>query len=152
MRRYIEVPLQLLNIEDEGFHVMIKGKINGMEANFLVDTGASRTIFNLNAVNQFIEQPQLEKKEGITSGVGSENLESFLFTIETLSIGKIDLNNYEAVAIDLDTIHESYEKLGLPNIDGVIGGDILFQLKACINYHLRKIRLTPPRSESKTNK
>lgn len=152
MRQYIELPFRLLDIEEEGFHVMIKGKINGMEANLLIDTGASRTIFDLTTVDRFTQQNQLQKKEGIAAGVGSENLESFLFNIETLELGKIKLNHYEAVAIDLSNIHENYENLRLPFIDGVIGGDLLVKLKATINYRLRKIRLTKPRSEVKTSK
>ncbi|MCR5013997.1 MAG: retroviral-like aspartic protease family protein [Bacteroidales bacterium] len=149
MRHYVEVPIRLLNIEDEGFHVMIKGKINGMEANFLVDTGASRTIFSLQDLGRFIPQAELEKKEGIAAGIGSENLDSFLFTIDRLQLGDIDLDDYEAAAIDLDSIHENYQKLGLPHIDAVIGGDLLMRLKATINYRLRKIRFTRPRSKVK---
>ena len=152
MRQYIEVPFRLLSIEEEGFHVMIKGKINGMEANLLIDTGASRTIFDLAAVDRFINQAQLKKKEGIAAGVGSENLDSFLFTIEALELGEVTLHNYEAVAIDLSSIHDNYETLKLPRIDGVIGGDLLVHLKATINYRLRKIRFTKPRSVYATSK
>ena len=55
MRRYIEVPLQLLDIEGEGFHIMVKGKIHGKEANFLIDTGASRSVFDPKTISNFIE-------------------------------------------------------------------------------------------------
>ena len=152
MRRYIEVPFQLLTIEDEGFHVMVKGKINDMEANFLIDTGASQSIFSLTAINTLIGENALERKPGITAGVGSDNLESFLCTLDKLSIGDIHLDRYDTVAIDLSSIHENYAKLGLPTIDGIIGGDLLVKLKASINYRLRKIRLTPPRSVSTKSK
>ncbi len=145
MRRYIEVPFRLLNIEEEGFHVLIKGKINDMEANFLIDTGASRSVFSLRVVERLMGKDNLEKKEGITAGVGGDDLESFVFPMERLELGEVCLYDYQAVALDLDSIHDNYEKLGLPFIDGVIGGDLLVELKATINYRLRKIRLTPPR-------
>ena len=61
----MQLPFQLLDIEGEGFHVMIKGKINGREANFLVDTGASRSVFDPKLITKFVENPQFEKKEGI---------------------------------------------------------------------------------------
>ena len=127
---------------------MVNGKINGMEARFLIDTGASRSVFDPQVIGKFIEHPQFEKKEGITAGVGSSNLESSTFILSSLSLGGIELNDYEAVALDLENIHETYQKLGLPSIDGIIGGDLLYRLKATINYRLRKIRFTPPRSRS----
>ena len=148
----MQIPFRLLDIEGEGFHVMIRGMINGMEAKLLIDTGASRSVFEIKTISKFIDNPQFEKKEGITAGVGGSDFECSTFTIDTLTLGDIEIKNYEAVAIDLDTIHENYEKLGLPTIDGIIGGDLLYRLKATINYRLRKIRFTKPRSQTKVSK
>lgn len=148
----MEIPIRLLDIEGEGFHVMIQGKINGMEANFLIDTGASRSVFDPTVITKFIENPNFEKKEGITAGVGGNDLESSTFIIKSLTLGTIELSNYEAVALDLENIHENYRKLRLPAIDGIIGGDILVKLKATINYRLRKIRFTAPHSKVKRSK
>ena len=143
MKRYIEVPLQLIDIEGEGFHIMVKGLIHGKEANFLIDTGASRSVFDPNTITDFIDNIQFEKKEGMTAGVGSSDLESATFLIEVFTIGELEIHDYEAVALDLENIHEMYGKLGLPRIDGIIGGDLLKRYKAVINYKLKKIRFTP---------
>ena len=143
MRRYIEVPLQLLDIEGEGFHVMVKGMIHGKEANFLIDTGASRSVFDPKTITTFIDDLTFEKKEGLTAGVGSSDLESSTFIIDEFSIGEVPIHDYEAVALDLENIHEMYGKLGLPRIDGIIGGDLLKRYKAVINYRSKKLRLTP---------
>ena len=143
MRRYIEVPIQLLDIEGEGFHIMVKGMIHGKEAHFLIDTGASRSVFDPVIVSRFIENLQFERKEGMTAGVGSSDLESSIFLIETLSIGALEIHDYEAVALDLSNIHEMYGKLGLPHIDGIVGGDLLKKHKATFNYRAQKMRLTP---------
>ena len=146
MRRYIEVPLQLLDIEGEGFHIMVKGMIHGKEASFLIDTGASRSVFDPSTIVSFIEDIQFEKKEGMSAGVGSSDLESATFVIDSLTIGSIEIKDYEGVALDLENIHEMYAKLGLPHIDGIIGGDLLQKNKAVINYRSKKLRLTPPLS------
>ena len=148
----MQLPVHLLDIEGEGFHVMIQGKINGMEANLLVDTGASRSVFEIKTISKFVDNPQFEKKEGITAGVGGSDFECSTFMIDTLTLGDIEIKDYEAVAIDLDAIHENYEKLGLPTIDGILGGDLLYRLKTTINYRLRKIRFTKPRSQTKVSK
>lgn len=148
----MEIPIRLLDIEGEGFHVMIQGKINGMEANFLIDTGASRSVFDPTVITKFIENPSFEKKVGITAGVGGSDLESSTFIIPSLAIGDIEIKNYEAVALDLENIHETYQKLGLPAIDGIIGGDLFYKYKVTLNYRLRKIRFTVPRSKVKPSK
>ena len=143
MRRYIEVPLQLLDIEGEGFHIMVKGMIHGKEANFLIDTGASRSVFDPTTIATFIDDLVFEKKEGMTAGVGSSDLESSIFIIDHWSIGELEITDYEAVALDLENIHEMYGKLRLPHIDGILGGDLLKRHKAVINYRSKKLRLTP---------
>lgn len=143
MRRYIEVPLQLLDIEGEGFHIMVKGLIHGKEAHFLVDTGASRSVFDPKTISTFIDDLTFERKEGLTAGVGSSDLESATFKIDVFSIGEIKIYDYEAVALDLENIHEMYGKLGLTHIDGILGGDLLKRYKAVINYKLKKLRFTP---------
>ena len=143
MRRYIEVPLQLLDIEGEGFHIMVKGMIHGKEANFLIDTGASRSVFDPTTIATFIDDLVFEKKEGMTAGVGSSDLESSTFIIDHWFIGELEITDYEAVALDLENIHEMYGKLRLPHIDGILGGDLLKRHKAVINYRSKKLRLTP---------
>ena len=122
---------------------MVKGLIHGKEANFLIDTGASRSVFDPKTISDFIDNIQFEKKEGMTAGVGSSDLESATFVIDSFSVGELEIDEYEAVALDLENIHEMYGKLGLPRIDGIIGGDLLKRYKAVINYRSKKLRLTP---------
>lgn len=148
----MQFPIRLLDIEGDGFHVMIQGKINGMEANFLIDTGASRSVFDIHTITHYIPQPRLVKKESMTAGIASSDFETYSFIIDNLEIGDILLQSYEAVAVDLAEVHESYQKLGLPLITGIIGGDLLVKLKATINYRLRKIRFTQPRAVSRRTK
>ena len=122
---------------------MVKGLIHGKEAHFLIDTGASRSVFDPKTISTFIDDLTFEKKEGLTAGVGSSDLESATFKIDVFSIGEVEIHDYEAVALDLENIHEMYSKLGLPRIDGILGGDLLRRYKAVINYKLKKLRFTP---------
>ena len=143
MRRFIEVPIQLLDIEGDGIHIMVKGTIHGKEAHFLIDTGASRTVFDPTRMEDFVEDLRLEPKEGKNAGVGGSDLETFVFQLDSLSIGDMEIRDYQAVALDLSNVHEMYASLGLPRIDGILGGDVLRRYKAVINYRSKKLRLTP---------
>ena len=143
MRRYIEIPLQLLDLKGDGFHIMVKGMIHGMEALFLIDTGASRSVFDPKTISTFINNVQFEKKEGLSAGLGISDSEIITFKIERFFIGDLEIQNYEAAAMDLEIVDEMYGKVGLPHIDGIIGGDLLKRHKAVINYRSKKLRLTP---------
>lgn len=138
--RITEIPIQLVSIEDDGFHLMLKGLINSMPANFLIDTGASRTVFDNTVIRKFVTNPQFEANEKLSTGLGTNEMPSEVLEIEKLQFGDLIIIGYQAVAIDLKHVHLSYQHLGLPQIDGVLGGDLLKHYKAVINYKTRKIK------------
>lgn len=139
----IEIPINIISIEGDGFHLIAEGCINGKTARFVVDTGASRTVFDKDKILNYINNPEFSEKEGISAGIGSTDISSFIFDIEELSFGELKIKDYQAVAMDLSNVNDSYAMIKLPPIDGVLGGDLLVKYKAVISYRLKKIRLFP---------
>ena len=139
----IEIPINIINIDGDGFHIVTEGIINGKSARFVVDTGASRTVFDKDRIVNYINNPEFSEKEGISAGIGGTDISSFIFDIDELCFGDLMIQNYQAVAMDLSNINDSYEMIKLPPIDGVFGGDLLKRHNAVINYRLKKIRLFP---------
>lgn len=139
----IEIPINIINIEGDGFHIVTEGLINGKPARFVVDTGASRTVFDKDRILNYINNPEFSEKEGLSAGIGGTDISSFIFDIEELRFGDLMISNYQAVAMDLSNINDSYEMIKHPPIDGVFGGDLLKRHNAVINYRLKKIRLFP---------
>lgn len=139
----IEIPINIISIEGDGFHLIAEGCINGKTARFVVDTGASRTVFDKDKILNYINNPEFSKKEGISAGIGGTDISSFIFDIEELSFGELKIKDYQAVAMDLSNVNDSYAMIKLPPIDGVLGGDLLVKYKAVISYRLKKIRLFP---------
>ena len=139
----IEIPINIISIEGDGFHIVTDGLVNGKSARFVVDTGASRTVFDKDRILNYINNPEFAEKEGLSAGIGGTDISSFIFTIEELSFGDLKINDYQAVAMDLSNINTSYEMIKLPPIDGVLGGDLLRKHNAVISYRLKKIRLFP---------
>ena len=138
---YIELPINIISIEGDGFHLIAEGCINGKTARFVVDTGASRTVFDKDKILNYINNPEFSEKEGISAGIGGTDISSFIFDIEELSFGELKIKDYQAVAMDLSNVNDSYAMIKLPPIDGVLGGDLLVKYKAVISYRLKKIRL-----------
>ena len=140
---YIEVPINIISIEGDGFHLIAEGLINGKSARFVVDTGASRTVFDKERILAYIDNPEFNEKEGLSAGIGGTDISSFIFKLEELSFGELSIKDYQAVAMDLSNVNNSYAMLNIPPVDGVLGGDLLYKHKAVISYKLKKIRLTP---------
>ena len=139
----IEIPINIISSEGDGFHLIAEGCINGKTARFVVDTGASRTVFDKDKILNYINNPEFSEKEGISAGIGGTDISSFIFDIEELSFGELKIKDYQAVAMDLSNVNDSYAMIKLPPIDGVLGGDLLVKYKAGISYRLKKIRLFP---------
>jgi len=138
--RITEIPIQLISIEGDGFHLILKGSINNSTASFLIDTGASRSVFDQKRIKKFADDASFEDNEKLSTGLGTNEMPSQVLILEKLQFGDLIIADYQAVAIDLRHVHFSYENLGLPQIDGVLGGDLLKQFKAVINYKTKKIK------------
>lgn len=133
---YYKIEIELVPIEEDGYHIFIGGRINGKPARFLVDTGASRTVVDQKRVVRFIkgEEAGFEKLDSFSAGLGTNTMESHTIILGTLSFGRLLLRNYKAAALTLDHVNQSYRMLKMKQLDGVVGGDLLHELKAVIDY------------------
>jgi len=129
-----KIPISIVPIEDDGFHLQITLKVNGKKANFTLDTGASRTVFDENRIHQFIKDEVLEDNDRLSSGLGTNTMTSKKIVIESLVLKSIEIKNYEATIINLEHVNASYQKLDIDAVDGVLGSDILKDYNAIINY------------------
>ncbi|MET1056815.1 MAG: retropepsin-like aspartic protease [Pedobacter sp.] len=135
--RTIAVPINLINLNDDGFHLLIEIGVFGHKYLAVVDTGASRSVFD----KRFIEE---NSKNIITA---EDTNATTLFTtsaaiqtvIPKLKLGKLTIKNYPAVALDLETVNEAYAMLGHPRVMAIIGSDIFYSYNAKINYKKLKI-------------
>ena len=136
------IDLNVLPIEDDGFHIFVRALINGIEANLLIDTGASRTVFDQDRIRQFVpEGTVFEKLDKLSTGLGTNTMESHWITLNEFCLGEATLKNYRAVTLDMQHVTRSYEMLGIPPIDGVIGGDLLVELGAVVDYNKKVMKI-----------
>jgi hypothetical protein len=135
----INVPLKLIAIEKDGFHLIVKSIINGKSARLLLDTGASRTVFDINNKIKFMKKQEMIKNNSLSTGLGTDKMISHTSFIKKFSIDKLVIFDYEGVFIDLSIVNSSYEKLNLKPIDGVLGSDLLKQFNAIINFEKKTL-------------
>jgi len=135
------IKLKLIRIDRNGCHLSMNGKINGKVANLIIDTGASQTVFDKNRIGKFLGHDDFEKVESLSSGLGTNTMESHLVKVPGFKIGDLEIKNKKMILLDLAHVNESYKMMKLKPIDGVIGGDILKKYSAQINYAKKQLIL-----------
>ena len=134
----ISVPLILVNLQDNGFHILVEIVVFGEKLFAVVDTGASRSVFHKALLEKHVED--LQENEEHQAATIFSSATTLVGIIPLLQIGKLKLPNYETVAIDLQSVSDTYLQMGQPAIAGIIGGDILVAYNCKIDYQKKVLR------------
>jgi aspartyl protease len=135
------LPITIFPIENDGFHLKVTITINRNTANAIIDTGASRSVFDETRIQSYIGDDSLEEHDRLSSGLGTNTMTSKKVLLANLKLGEVEIVDYDATILDLKHVNQSYEKLDLEPIDGIIGGDILTDYKAVIDYDKKELIL-----------
>ena len=142
-RKKITVPLTLISIDEaDGFHLLLDARLNGQPARLLVDTGASRTVFDKERILRFLQDAVFQPSDKASTGLGTDSMESHLVNAASLQIGDLRIDDLELVVLDLVHVNQSYEKIGIEAIDGVLGSELLSAHKAVIDFGKLELRLS----------
>lgn len=113
-------------------HLHLSGLLNGVQGNFILDTGATGTVVDIKMKDKFNMQTKLSDREA--AGAGGSNMQMEASSKNNLTIGKLDLKSINLMLMSLDHVNKAFERFGLKKVDGVIGADILTSNKAIIDY------------------
>lgn len=143
--RKTSVPLELINLHDDGFHLLVEVVVFGKKFNAVLDTGASKTVLDKTTIEKYVSPEELLDSDKLSTGLGTSTMESHTIILPCLKLGRLKLINFEAAVLDLSTISAAYQTLNLPSVIGVIGGDILHSHGAVIDYEKLLLKLLPAR-------
>lgn len=133
------IPLQIISLDGDGYHLLIEIELFDEQRFAVVDTGASRSVFDKTLmVAHATEIVHLPSSQTNTLFSAAETIQA---NIPVLKIGRLKIADYDAVAIDLSSVTETYAQLGHPAIAAIIGGDILMKFKSKIDYKKEVLRL-----------
>ena len=139
MLRKTTIPIELLFIEDAGYHLLIKARVNGKVAALLIDTGASKTVFDKDKVQRFIHKSSFTILGKLSTGLGTAKMETHSTVLKKIQLGKLLVSEFETIVIDLSHVNQTYARLDLPEIDGVLGSDLMLKYNAVIDYKKKKL-------------
>jgi len=135
MAKTYHIPLFLIELEPDNYHLICRGKINGELVRLIIDTGASHSCFDKETIIHIQQDSELSENEGLNVGIGSSDFSSQITSLRQFKIGRFEITDYQVVLLDLTTVNQAYEKLKKPTVQGIIGSDFLRKHKAVIDYY-----------------
>ena len=142
-KRISNIPIDLVQIDEDGYHLMISAKIGRKKVRLLIDTGASRSVFDKTRLDAILgnKDNEYETLEQLSTGLGTNSMESQTTCLKSFKLGDIKIKNLDVVVLDLNHVNESYAMIGVKGIDGVLGSDILKKYEAVIYYREKRLKL-----------
>lgn len=128
------IPLRIIDLHGDGFHPLVEVILFGKPFTMVLDTGASKTAFDRTILAEANEEMNILASDKLSTGLGTNTMESFTALISDFQIGEITTADFEVTVLDLSTINVAYSQMGHPQVLGVLGGDILMKYKAVIDY------------------
>ena len=125
---FIEIPL-----EKNAFgHYIARAKINGEDASFLIDSGATTSIID----TSFIMQQQIQTEDSDIRAVGVGGQQGFMKQahLQEASIGEHDMSKTEIKVLDMSHINNVYANNDVSPINGIIGADYLRAHQTIVDF------------------
>lgn len=135
------IPFEIFELDTEGYHLKIKALINHREVDLIIDTGASKTTFDLQFIKTCFPEEDISLADQLSTGLGTSTMECFEINLAHFAIGGLELSDYHVAVVDLSHVNHAYTKLELPEIQGILGNDILVRYQALIDYQHKQLWL-----------
>jgi len=120
-------------------HFEFKATLNGVNGQFILDTGASNSCVDIHLADKF----KLEVKDSETkaAGAGAIDIETKISSKNKLQINDWKFLNCHIVLLDLTHVNTALIEHKAEAVDGIMGADILEKGEAIIDYSNRLLYL-----------
>lgn len=120
-------------------HLFIQAKINGVDGNFILDTGASNSCVDFEFESYFRLQTIASKTK--VAGAGALGMPSKISEHNILKIGRWQAYQIPLILFDLSHVNQALASVKSKPIHGIIGADVLVEGKAVIDYQSKSLYL-----------
>lgn len=129
-----KIPIEIIELEKDNYHLVVNSVfVNGEMGYWVIDTGASKSIFDKNLADFYsIIEGRTENLH--SAGISEEPLKSEVATMKPFSFAGMKIENMQLAVLDLTHINELYSASTDMEICGLLGGDFLVRHKAVIDY------------------
>ena len=120
-------------------HFELVAKINNIEGNFILDTGASSTCVDFESVRHF--KLLASDSEVKAAGAGATNMLTQIAKQNSLEIMGWRKKKIDLILFDLTHVNEALENHKAERVHGIIGADLLKKGNAVIDYKNKALYL-----------
>ncbi|HPR32941.1 MAG TPA: hypothetical protein PLK12_12625 [Prolixibacteraceae bacterium] len=140
-RKKAGIPLQVVKLEEDNYHILIETVMgNGDRCKWVVDTGASKTVFDFNRKEHFTELPEM-LTEIQSAGISEGPIDTRVGMLCPLIFAGHSIESMIVALIDLSHINKLYDRYTQESIAGLIGSDFLIKYDAVIDFSQKKLFL-----------
>ena len=141
----IEIPLQIIELEKDNFHILIEGEFNDKSiSGWIIDTGASKSVMDVNQKAYYEIMDSDNEDDYHSAGINQGMMETMVGKLDFLKLGELEITNHKMALIDLKHVNDIYGKYTPYLISGLLGGDILMHYKCRIDYKSKTIQFQFP--------
>jgi len=120
-------------------HFELVAKINNIDGNFILDTGASSTCVGFDAISHF--NLLAEDSKIRAAGAGATNMLTQIASKNSIEIEGWKKKKLDLVLFDLTHVNEALVNHKAEKVHGILGADILKKGKAVIDYRNKALYL-----------
>lgn len=137
----VRVPFRIIELEDASYHLLVQATFNNIfTANLIIDTGASKTILDYAHLNEMVTDTEPVQSD-LSSGINSYIDMCYSAKLASFSIGKLIIEPYGCVLMDLTHVNQLYTKIGQDQVCGLLGSDFFNRYKATISFARKQLTL-----------
>ncbi len=140
----ITLPMEIVSLDSHSYHLFLKASVGETEIDILIDTGASRTVFDPLLI---VEEPFESEMQLQTAGISAEALPMTFGRIPQLFLGDWEIRNLSVAAMDFSKVNEWYARYAERKISALMGSDFLLAHKAVIDYRRSCVTFSVPHSQ-----
>lgn len=134
------IKMEKLTLSDGGVHLIILAFVDDKTIRMVLDTGASHSVLDFSWAEQNLPDNEIIAVEDPAYGIGS-SVEVHKAEVSSFKIGDLNLNNRLFALIDFNAINSVYDREGLEEVQGILGGDVLSEFEAVIDYGKYELKL-----------
>ncbi len=126
--------LKLVELAENNYHIFLTVKTNGKRNTFILDTGASGSVVDLNYYTNSLDAKHKTINQEVR-GLHSTQSQTHVGKLKILEIGVLQFKNVKVSCIDLSHVNQAYKLRDLKlKVNGIIGSDLLVKIGAIIDY------------------
>lgn len=127
------IKLERIYLSDGGVHILLNVHVDRVELRFVLDTGASHSVLDIQWAKNHLSEDEINRIDDPAHGIGAA-VEVHKAIIAEIKIGDLIIQERMVALIDFRAINTVYEKENLGVVHGILGGDILNDYAALIDY------------------